>query len=217
MQNHPSLIIVNENDLLKGRGVVISNHPGNMQVMDMVRKVEREYAYAARSHKPLYAERIFKSLGKMNPPGRVLKFNKEENRWFIIPDKDAVDTIRQKLRDRVPRIIKEDNERKQRETAEERMPPIACTIAENTANDCQQAGASSQHGSSNTASSSSSNGESRNTNMDTDHSSTSGSDDISSCPSPIPIDYENGHFTAAQQFPLTEEMLNDGSINDSSL
>ena len=106
-QAHLGLTAYNQNDVLKGRGIIINNSPGNVQYRSIVNAWKRRYVYANRESKPWYSEQIYKQIQDMNPPGRFLKYDKSSARWYIIPKKDALHKIRQALRENARGIMQE--------------------------------------------------------------------------------------------------------------
>lgn len=101
-------VVVNDNDVLSGRGVNIAHHPGNERFRTLVSaRADQSYctSYSA-SEKRAVAEEIIKHIQSLDPPGRFLK---REGRgqvsrglngpWDILSDRECIKKTCQALRD----------------------------------------------------------------------------------------------------------------------
>ena len=105
----------NANDVLKGRGWVISSHSGNVQFRSFVNGVKQSYVNATKPEKRECSRCIYERLQKMTPPGRFLDYDKKKNMWYIISEKKALHKIRQTLREGAPAIRSEESVPKEQE------------------------------------------------------------------------------------------------------
>ena len=71
----PPPIVVHDHDVLSGRGVNISHHPGNQRFRTLVttRADENYCTHYSASEKRAVAEEIIKHIKELNPPGRFLR------------------------------------------------------------------------------------------------------------------------------------------------
>jgi len=104
---HP--IVVHEHDILSGRGVFISHHPGNQRFRTLVKTfTDATYCsdYSA-SEKRAVAKEIIGHIDALTPPGRFLKrdgFKKWGTRgidgpWKVMSREDSIKRVCQALRD----------------------------------------------------------------------------------------------------------------------
>jgi hypothetical protein len=101
--------VVNDHDVLSGRGVNIAHHPGNQRFRTLVTtRADDNYCtqYSA-SEKRAVAEEIIKHIKALDPPGRFLKRDtrvKTNSRglngpWMEISQREAIKKTCQALRD----------------------------------------------------------------------------------------------------------------------
>lgn len=101
-------IIVNDHDVLSGRGVNIAHHPGNERFRTLVTtRADESYctAYSAAEKKAV-AEEIIKHIKSLDPPGRFLRRDGrgQSSRgltgpWEELSERDAIKKTCQALRD----------------------------------------------------------------------------------------------------------------------
>jgi hypothetical protein len=102
------VIIVNDHDVLSGRGVNIAHHPGNERFRTLVTtRADENYcsAYSA-SEKKAVAEEIIKHIKSLDPPGRFLRRDGRgkssrglNGPWEELSERDAIKKTCQALRD----------------------------------------------------------------------------------------------------------------------
>lgn len=105
----PPPIVVNDHDVLSGRGVNIAHHPGNQRFRTLVttRADENYCTHYSASEKRAVAEEIIKHIKALDPPGRFLKRDtrvKTNSRglngpWIEISQREAIKKTCQALRD----------------------------------------------------------------------------------------------------------------------
>ncbi len=83
----------------------INNHPGNVHFRTMIKNVKAMYVGSQKNNKKLFSYAIVQSIRSMNPPGRFLKKDQEQNVWYVIGDKEALGKTRQALREGAPKVI----------------------------------------------------------------------------------------------------------------
>ena len=94
------------NDVLFGRGHQCQNHVGNCHFREAVNKRKTQYAQSNKTpEKDAIAKEVYKSVQKLNPPGRFLK-KADDGKYYASNDKDALTKIKQALRENA-RNIKE--------------------------------------------------------------------------------------------------------------
>jgi len=86
------------NDVLRGRGKKISNHPGNRKFSNIIKGTRQQYVFARKDKKRLYSKRVLDVIQQMDPPGRFLSAGKEVDEWIEDICKEALAKIRQALR-----------------------------------------------------------------------------------------------------------------------
>lgn len=101
-------VIVNDHDVLSGRGVNIAHHPGNERFRTLVTtRADESYctAYSA-SEKKAVAEEIIKHIKGLDPPGRFLRRDGRgqssrglSGPWEELSERDAIKKTCQALRD----------------------------------------------------------------------------------------------------------------------
>jgi len=101
---HFKHIIVNDNDVLSGRGINISRHPGNERFRTLV-KVFRDDAFCqsySSKEKRAVAKEVMAHIHALDPPGRFLKLEKMTSHgevWSILSECKAMQKTCQALRD----------------------------------------------------------------------------------------------------------------------
>jgi hypothetical protein len=112
IHNHHHLlrapVVVQDNDILCGRGVNIAQHPGNERFRTLVQaRADDNYceSYSA-SEKKSVAEGIIEHLNKLDPPGRFLRRDGSGKKlrglagpWEVLNERDAIKKTCQALRD----------------------------------------------------------------------------------------------------------------------
>ena len=89
----------NKNDVLKGRGVVINDYPGNLQYRFIVNHYKTSCVHSEKHVKAQIARHIYQKIQRMDPPGRFLDQDRLTKRWYVISERDALHKIRIALRD----------------------------------------------------------------------------------------------------------------------
>ena len=101
-------IYVHDHDVLSGRGVNISQHPGNERFRSLVttRADENYCTQYTASEKRAVAEDIIKHIKALDPPGRFLRKDEREGNskglngpWIELPEREAIKKTCQALRD----------------------------------------------------------------------------------------------------------------------
>lgn len=96
---HQQMILVNQNDVLCGRGKYAQLWHGNIFYRDLIHRNKLEYIIGDAFEKDKIAKSIVKNIRKLNPPGRFLKLKESENTYFDIGDKKACHKVKQSLRE----------------------------------------------------------------------------------------------------------------------
>lgn len=94
----------NKNDVLKGRGVVINDYPGNLQYRFIVNQYKTSCVHSEKHVKAQIARHIYEKIQRMDPPGRFLDQDRLTKRWYVISERDALHKIKIALRDGAPEI-----------------------------------------------------------------------------------------------------------------
>ena len=101
-------IIVNDHDVLSGRGVHVAHHPGNERFRALVttRADESYCTEYSSSEKKAVAEEIIKHIKSLDPPGRFLRRDGRgqssrglNGPWEELSERDAIKKTCQALRD----------------------------------------------------------------------------------------------------------------------
>ena len=95
--------IINESDVLCGRGGATNTHPGNRHFRDLVDRHRRTYLQSRKNYKPNVSRAIVRAIRKNN--GRFLKRG-ENGFWYEIGDHSAREKAAQALRQRAPEMRK---------------------------------------------------------------------------------------------------------------
>ena len=97
--------VINNNDVLSGRGGLTNYHPGNILFRDMVKAKQAEYICANRHEKAYIARDIVGIMRKLTPPARFLKKDpKDSGKWVEIGDKRAREKAAQALREGTSKV-----------------------------------------------------------------------------------------------------------------
>ncbi len=98
----------NVNDVLSGRGGRINSHSGNLQFRQLVN--QHKHKYLSKQTKKLdkvkIADGIVQTIRRMDPPGRFLKEDKDQN-WLEIGDERARKKAGQAMREKAEETRKE--------------------------------------------------------------------------------------------------------------
>ena len=100
---------IHDHDVLSGRGVCFSQHPGNERFRTLISTAYRDksycHTYSAEEKKAL-GEEIIAHIENLKPPGRFLKrdssctkYKKLEGPWRLLSKKEALKKTTQALRD----------------------------------------------------------------------------------------------------------------------
>ncbi|KAL7538397.1 hypothetical protein ACHAWF_010802, partial [Thalassiosira exigua] len=98
----------NENDVLFGRGSVISFYPGNQRLRSIAQTYKSSFQSTKKKEKRIIAQRIVDDIGKLDPPGRFLIERPEQDEggggtrlvWIPVPPEKAVGKVMHHLRDK---------------------------------------------------------------------------------------------------------------------
>lgn len=97
--------VINNNDVLSGRGGMTNHHPGNILFRNIVKAKQAEYICASRHEKAYIARDIVGIMRKLTPPARFLKKDpKDPGKWVEIGDKRAREKAAQALREGTSKI-----------------------------------------------------------------------------------------------------------------
>ena len=97
--------VINNNDVLSGRGGMTNHHPGNILFRNIVKAKQAEYICASRHEKAYIARDIVGIMRKLTPPSRFLKKDpKDPGKWVEIGDKRAREKAAQALREGTSKI-----------------------------------------------------------------------------------------------------------------
>jgi hypothetical protein len=100
------IAIPNSNDILLGRGSRYNDHVGNQHYLRMVKHLKRAYVMCPKQKKGTYPLLIVKTIKRMSPPGRFLRYDSVSMLWYEVSFKKSVNRTRQSLRDGAPKIMK---------------------------------------------------------------------------------------------------------------
>jgi len=92
-------IVVNENDVLFGRGGKNNQHSGNKRLRDVAQIHKAAYNSATKKQKSEISRYIVDHMKKLDPPGRFIKTNPVTGKWEEVPDDAAREKAAQVLRD----------------------------------------------------------------------------------------------------------------------
>jgi len=98
-----SVIEINDNDVLCGRGGVTNSHSGNRRFRDLVKAHQPAYVTSAKLEKANISLKIVNIIRHCNPPGRFLAGN-DRNGWYDVGDEKAREKTSQALRERAPEM-----------------------------------------------------------------------------------------------------------------
>jgi len=98
--------VINNNDVLSGRGGMTNHHPGNMLFRNLIKAKQADYIRATSRHEKAYIARdIVGIMRKLDPPARFLKKDpKNPDKWVEIGDKKAREKASQALREGAPKV-----------------------------------------------------------------------------------------------------------------
>jgi len=114
--------MINENDVLLGRGGFTNNHTGNRRFRQLVQQYQLQYFHASKMEKPAIASMIVHTIRSSNPPGRFLKKSKMDevtttttdaddesvssggSSWKDVGDLRAREKVSQALREKAPEL-----------------------------------------------------------------------------------------------------------------
>jgi hypothetical protein len=77
-----------------------NGHPGNRRFRDVIALHRPDYIRATKMDKPNVARRIVRAIRQGNPPGRFLRKNDDDGKWYDVGDKVAAEKTSQGLRER---------------------------------------------------------------------------------------------------------------------
>mmetsp|Transcript_17426 Transcript_17426/g.25769 ORF Transcript_17426/g.25769 Transcript_17426/m.25769 type:complete len:874 (-) Transcript_17426:249-2870(-) len=87
-------------DVLFGRGGMTNNHPGNRRFRDIISLHRPDYVRAIKIEKPNVARRIVAAIRTGTPPGRFLKRNPKDLKWYDVGNRHATEKTSQALREK---------------------------------------------------------------------------------------------------------------------
>jgi len=88
--HHHDMDMINENDVLLGRGGFTNNHTGNRRFRRLVQQYQLQYFHASKNEKPAIASVIVHAIRSANPPGRFLKKSSKMDEAAVDADDDSV-------------------------------------------------------------------------------------------------------------------------------
>ena len=89
-------------DILRGRGLGVQYHQGNINFRSLVKKYKRDYAIGDEATKNMCCFAVYNYIKSQNPPGRFLELDLRSQQWFEIKKRDAFRKIKQALREGAP-------------------------------------------------------------------------------------------------------------------
>lgn len=104
-QRRVGITVPNANDILCGRGKTINAHTGNIQFLSIIKNMKGNYN-AAELNKKIYGKLVVQAIQSLNPPGRFLQKDKEDDLWYDIGEQKALLKTRVALREGVPALRK---------------------------------------------------------------------------------------------------------------
>ena len=99
---HDGRIIVNEKDVLLGRGGVTNSHCGNQHYRSLVRSRQKDYLKAAKLDKAGVAMEIVEEIIAIG--GRFLVQDRHDGQWVPVSIQKARDKTSQALREKAPQL-----------------------------------------------------------------------------------------------------------------
>lgn len=99
----PSTVPIDEPtefDVLFGRGGMTNNHAGNRRFRDIISLHRPDYVRAIKIEKPNVARRIVAAIRGGSPPGRFLRKNPKDLKWYDVGNKQATEKTSQALREK---------------------------------------------------------------------------------------------------------------------
>jgi hypothetical protein len=92
-------------DVLYGRGGWTNTNPGNVFFRALVDEYRIEYATAGRGNKTGVSKKIVRLI--RNNQGRFLKKDEDDDLWFEVGDKKAIEKTGQTLREGMAKVVRE--------------------------------------------------------------------------------------------------------------
>ena len=100
-----SQIVLQENDILSGRGRGPNSHSGNVYYRELIKSEKLAYVNGNPREKKFIISKILNKIESMKPPGRFLKEGKNNNWELVCPDEARKKTA-QALRENAVKIRK---------------------------------------------------------------------------------------------------------------
>ena len=94
-----TIITPHDHDVLAGRELSITNHPGNISFRMLIAHNLRAYTVADNRGKKSIVLQIIRTIQKTNPPGRFILLNKNTGLWNYMSNEKAYAKACQTLRD----------------------------------------------------------------------------------------------------------------------
>jgi len=104
MNVHSKPININDHDVLSGRGVTISRHPGNERLRNLLKNVrhnEHCKSYTLEEKRAAVKDAMA-HIRHLDPPGRFLKLESNSSyggKWWVLSESEALKQILQALQD----------------------------------------------------------------------------------------------------------------------
>jgi hypothetical protein len=95
-----SILGINDNDVVSGRGSGGNRHPGNIYFRELIKSNKAYYLSLSKNQKMDVARAIYDKISSLDPPGRFLNKNPETEKWYIIKKDRALEKISQALREK---------------------------------------------------------------------------------------------------------------------
>jgi hypothetical protein len=99
------ITMLNENDVLLGRGKGVNDYVGNRKFREFVKTHRQEYLGSSRGDKTQIARQIVGQVCKLNPPGRFLKKVSNTRYWVVVESQVALEKTSQALREGSPQSV----------------------------------------------------------------------------------------------------------------
>lgn len=97
-------IDLHRNDILSGRGRGPNSHSGNVYYRSLIKSEKLAYVNGNPREKKLIITKILSKIASMNPPGRFLKENAQNNDWEVVSPDEARKKTAQALRENAVKI-----------------------------------------------------------------------------------------------------------------
>jgi len=97
------ITVLNENDVLLGRGKGVNDYVGNRKFRDLIKDHRQEYLGSTRGDKTHIARHIVEAVKQLTPQGRFLKKVPNTRYWVVVEKQVALEKTSQALREGSPK------------------------------------------------------------------------------------------------------------------